>query len=242
MENFERLPAHDATGGPNVCSHTGDDDDDRAQQETKRGESGDAVSGPGAESSVAGQSNAFSGGGTEIGGVSRDGLGESKLAAGEDGQAAPQQRQEREARVIPAKFLKLISAGLSTDLDPKVWETFGGRDGRAVVHNPTFVGLCFERVLLALFHPGRVKKVVVIRTTERRCLAPKNRDLESQGRDNVARARSISRASLRPHSKAVSYHVARCRYEWVPQPWKGIFVVLGCDTPSDFLKKEPRHR
>lgn len=122
VENFERLPAHDATGGLNVCSHTDHDDDaDRARQETKGGESGDGISAAGAEVSVAGQSVAISGGGgTEIGGVSGDGAGESKLDAGEGGRAAPQQQQQREGRVIPAKFLQLISAGLSTDLDPKV--------------------------------------------------------------------------------------------------------------------------
>lgn len=120
VDNFERLPAHDATGGLNVCSHTGDDDDDRAQQETQGGESGDGVGAAGSEARVAGQSNAVSGRGPDIGGVSWDGIGESKLEAGEDGQAAAQQQQQREGRVIPAKFLQLISAGLSTDLDPKV--------------------------------------------------------------------------------------------------------------------------
>lgn len=127
VENFERLPAHDATGGLNVCSHTDDNDDDVdrfAQQETKGGESVDGVGAAGGEASVAGQSNAVSsGGGTEMGGVSGDGVGESKLEAGEEGQAAAaqQQQQRREGRVIPAKFLQLISAGLSTDLDPKVY-------------------------------------------------------------------------------------------------------------------------
>lgn len=120
VENFERLPAHDATGGLNVCSHTDDDGDDgRGQQETKGGEGGDGVSAAGPETSVADQSDAVSGGGAGIGGVSGDGVEESKLEAGEDGQAPPQQ-QQREGRVIPAKFLQLISAGLSTDLDPKV--------------------------------------------------------------------------------------------------------------------------
>lgn len=119
VENFERLPAHDATGGLNVCSHPedgGGDDDDLAQQETKGGESGDGVSVAGAGASVPGQSNVGSGGGTETGGVG----GESKLEAGEDGQAAAPSQQQREGRAIPAKFLQLISAGLSTDLDPKV--------------------------------------------------------------------------------------------------------------------------
>lgn len=119
VENFEHLPAHDATGGLNVCGHPDDDDNDDVQQETK---GGDGVSAAGGETTFGGQVNALSnGGGVDIGAVSGDGIGESKLEAGEDGQAPQQQqRQQRERKVIPAKFLQLISAGLSTDLDPKV--------------------------------------------------------------------------------------------------------------------------
>lgn len=123
MDNFERLPAHDATGGLNVCSHPDDDDDHgRVGHGTQGVEGADGVNSAGADASVAGQSsNAAGGAGAGIGGVSGDGLGESKLEVGEDGQAAQQQhQQQREGRVIPAKFLQLISAGLSTDLDPKV--------------------------------------------------------------------------------------------------------------------------
>eukprot|EP00903_Cladosiphon_okamuranus_P010296 g9745.t2 len=119
VDNFERLPAHAATGGPNVCSRT-DDDDDRDQEETKGAKSGDGVGAAGAEASLARQSSALVGGGPGLGGVSWEGGGEAKLEAGEDGQAAEGPQQKREGRAIPAKFLQLISAGLSTDLDPKV--------------------------------------------------------------------------------------------------------------------------
>ncbi len=115
MENFERLPAHDATGGLNTCSYN---DGDRAQEETKDGSGGGDVNSLGADPSAAGQSDPVGVGGAGIG--DGDGTEESKLEAGEDGQATQRRQKAREGRVIPAKFLQLISAGLSTDLDPKV--------------------------------------------------------------------------------------------------------------------------
>lgn len=115
VENFERLPAHDATGGLNTCSYN---DGDRAEEETKDGSGGGDVNSLGADPSAAGQSDPVGVGGAGIG--DGDGTEESKLEAGEDGQATQRRQKAREGRVIPAKFLQLISAGLSTDLDPKV--------------------------------------------------------------------------------------------------------------------------
>lgn len=115
MENFERLPAHDATGGSNACSYN---DDDQNGQETKDGDKNADANPSGAEASAALQSDAVGGG--DAGSRDGGGIGESKLDAGEDGLATQERQNPREGRVIPAKFLQLISAGLSTDLDPKV--------------------------------------------------------------------------------------------------------------------------
>lgn len=134
VDNFERLPAHDASSGLYVCSHNGGDNSDRNQDETKDGVGGGEVDILGADASVAGQSDAVGGGGG--GGdasVAGGGMGEAKTEEGEDGEGPRQKEKLREGRVIPAKFLQLISAGLSTDLDPKVggvdmmmWDNSGG--------------------------------------------------------------------------------------------------------------------
>lgn len=126
VDNFERLPAHDATSGLYICSHNGAEHGSRSQDETKDGVGeGDAVTE--ADAVVAGQSDAVGGdggGGGGGGAAAGAGEGEAKLEEDEHGEAGQQKERQRERRVIPAKFLQLISAGLSTDLDPKVWIAF----------------------------------------------------------------------------------------------------------------------
>lgn len=121
VDNFERLPAHDATGGFNVGYRKDDDDNgDRHQDETKDGGGGGGGGGvdasPGTATWSAAGGNDAAGGDAGFGGMGGGEGGETKLE-GDDEQPHPQQQ---EGRVIPAKFLQLISAGLSTDLDPKV--------------------------------------------------------------------------------------------------------------------------
>lgn len=114
VEHFERLPAHDATSGLYVCSNNGGDSNGDGSQDATR----DGVI-EGADASVATKRDAV-GGGSGIVGVGGGG-GEAKLDEDENVETAQQKERQREGRVIPAKFLQLISAGLSTDLDPKVW-------------------------------------------------------------------------------------------------------------------------
>lgn len=119
VDNFERLPAHDATSGLYVCSQNGDDHGDRRQDESKDGV-GECDVVAEVDASIAGQNDAVGGGsgGADAGG----GEGEAKAEKEDEHRDAGQQKERQgERRVIPAKFLQLISAGLSTDLDPKVW-------------------------------------------------------------------------------------------------------------------------
>ncbi|CAB1106005.1 unnamed protein product [Ectocarpus sp. CCAP 1310/34] len=120
VDNFERLPAHDATGGFNVGYRKYDDENgDRRQDETKDG-GGGGGGGVDASPATAAWSAAKrtdpAGRDAGFGGMGEGDGGETKLE-GDDELPHPQQQ---EGRVIPAKFLQLISAGLSTDLDPKV--------------------------------------------------------------------------------------------------------------------------
>lgn len=122
VANFERLPAHDATGGLNVCYHTDGNNDGRGEGK----EGGDAIS-AGADGNTVGGNGVVGGGGggggdEGVAAVGGAGAGDASLDGATDGWPSQhrQQQQDGGGRVIPAKFLQLISAGLSTDLDPKV--------------------------------------------------------------------------------------------------------------------------
>lgn len=111
VENFERLPAHDATGGLEVS------DENRSSDRAEPDAGGGAV--------TTGGDALGTGGGNVVRGIGGDGgessgLGESKAVEEGEGPQGQQQQQQREARTIPAKFLQSINAGLSTNLDPKV--------------------------------------------------------------------------------------------------------------------------
>ncbi|CAM9880866.1 unnamed protein product [Ectocarpus sp. 4 AP-2014] len=119
VDNFERLPAHDATGGFNVGYRKDNGENgDRRQDETKDGGGGGGGvdASPATATWSAAERTDAAVGDAGFGGMGGGEGGESKLE-GEDELSYPQQQ---EGRVIPAKFLQLISAGLSTDLDPKV--------------------------------------------------------------------------------------------------------------------------
>lgn len=112
IENFERLPAHDAAGGMvDFTAH----DANEASREYQRGQGDPDTEGttarPVADTVVSGK------------GADGSGWNEAKSGSGEDAEAGGEpgrQGQRNEVRGIPAKFLQAISAGLSTSLDPKV--------------------------------------------------------------------------------------------------------------------------
>ena len=129
VDNFERLPTHDATGGTNVaCSK-----DDGGAAVTETGVGADPSGGEGGlELQATGRSNGPGDDGAKRESTADGGPagGEGKLAEeGEQGQGLLEQQQQqqqqqqlkpREPKAIPANFLQAISAGLSTSLDPKV--------------------------------------------------------------------------------------------------------------------------
>ena len=131
MENFERLPAHDAMGGIER-SYSGNADGSLGGGEPSMVFSPPEVSASSVDDGV-GTATAILAGddradetGTGAGG---EGTTEVEAEAEDAGEGEEEDQRVREgelrprresSRAIPAKFLKAISAGLKVDLDPKV--------------------------------------------------------------------------------------------------------------------------
>lgn len=128
MDNFERLPAHNATGGLEVVSVTGDSglaDGSTTGDGSDKPGGVDAAGDGGLGKEVEAGDKVEEG---EDGKLAEDGQERQQVEQQEKQQEPEQQtiqRKRRDPRAIPAKFLQAISAGLSTDLDPKVKLTCG---------------------------------------------------------------------------------------------------------------------
>lgn len=129
VENFERLPAHDETGGIELYdsgSCNADVPEAGAEVEVDNGAGAEAGAKAEAEAEVSttdSTANVDTSGPGDTVGISGPDIG-GEVRTGEDGEPRVGERGRRhlrtESKAIPAKFLQAISAGLSIDLDPKV--------------------------------------------------------------------------------------------------------------------------
>lgn len=128
VENFERLPAHDETGGIELYDGGACKSDVvEVEVEVDAGEGVEAsttYSPANVDTSDPGDTAGMSGSGSIAGEVRESEDGETRM------RERDRPRLRTESKAIPAKFLQAISAGLSIDLDPKVcyriWAGGGG--------------------------------------------------------------------------------------------------------------------